>query len=282
MPGTQVSCRCDSGEQGFAVCENSESGFGACQCETSTARDAASGGSAEPDASPPPFIDSGAGGAASMSGGASGCGAASSCGGTGALDATDPGPIAPDGSDCGAPEDGWCPEGCIRIPGSSPYDSNTQCFNYYLLIACVRSCVDDGGPRVGRLLPDGTCRLLRRSCGDWAGELPECGNTTNTTCGSSAFSSFALTLGADAGNPCAFDPVFMPSAPTVPVALRGILVADPSNGAETQLLERASLDDCADRDGYFVDWASGTPTFVLCPATCTAPDAGDRQFVGMI
>ena len=97
MPGTQVSCRCDTGKQGFAVCDDGERGFGACQCEPGTDRDG--GGSIAQDAAAPPESDSSVGGAppdaggfpstGGAAGGASGAGGSSGLSGAGGSGGSD-------------------------------------------------------------------------------------------------------------------------------------------------------------------------------------------------
>jgi hypothetical protein len=93
MPGTQVSCRCDTGEQGFAVCDDGERGFGECQCEPGADRD--SGGSSTQDAASPPPTDSSAGGSPAEAGGLPNTGGAAggTSGAGGSSGSADSGPV---------------------------------------------------------------------------------------------------------------------------------------------------------------------------------------------
>lgn len=191
-----------------------------------------------------------------------------------AADSGDATSLSLDGSDCGEVIDGYCAPGCIRIFGTFA-KSTGVCTQSW--IGCARSCEDDGAELMWRVLPDGSCKRPSRSCGAWMESLQEC---TDPNCsGTPTTTDVTLQLESDGGNPCAFDQVFYPAYPDLPYPFKYIRIQD-LLGTQTQLLERASLDDCADRDGFFVDWSIGSPKFVLCPATCEGRDAGILRFIG--
>jgi hypothetical protein len=280
---TRMSCRCANGKRGYAVCEGSDRGYGACQCgaaitdgsegpapEASTGVGGAnasggaygSGGSLASGGATDTGGTSSIGGVAGSGGGA-GCGASGNCGA--APNAGGASATSPDGSDCGAPVDGWCPPGCIRLFGDKMDAFGENVISRTELAACARSCVDGTGTTpVKALLSDGVCWGLFRSCDDWSSRVMPCvyRPSNGTLVGGD---QWLVSVGEDGGNPCAL-------ADIPPRPYQGAVLLPTIRSS--YLHERASLDDCGSREGYYVDWTAGNPRIVLCPASCTLPDGG--------